>query len=72
MKRVWGSIMSTEVLGIQLYSNDEPPKKCKIPYAVLFQIQAFLSRSGDEAHIEPTVTYDEAIRPGFQHDITTL
>src|SRR4051812_16312662 len=25
-----------------------------------------------EAHIGPTVTYDEAIGLGFQHDITTL
>ena len=32
----------------------------------------FPSKSKDEAHIEPTATYDEAICPGFQHDITTL
>ena len=38
---------------------------CKARYAVLFQIQMFPSRSGDEAHIGPTATYDKAICPGF-------
>ena len=45
---------------------------CKARYAVLFQIWTFPSKSEGEAHIEPTVTYDEVICPGFQHDITTL
>ena len=45
---------------------------CKARYAVLFQIWTFPSRSEDEAHIGPTATYDTAICPGFQHDITTL
>ena len=45
---------------------------CKTRYAVLFQIWTFPSKPKDEAHIEPTATYDEAICPGFQHDITTL
>src|ERR1041385_4709872 len=46
---------------------------CKARYAVLFQIYMFPSRSGDEAHIGPTVTYDEVICPGFPtlyHNIT--
>src|SRR3954469_7861200 len=32
----------------------------------------FPSRPEDEAHIDPTATYDEVIYPGFQHDITAL
>src|SRR4051812_27602978 len=45
---------------------------CQARYAVLFQIWTFPSKPEDEAHIGPTATYDEAIHPGFQHDITGL
>src|SRR3954470_11989439 len=45
---------------------------CKARYAVLFQIRTFPPEPEDEAHIGPTATYDEAIYPGFQHDITAL
>src|SRR3954470_5354231 len=45
---------------------------CKARYAVLFQIWTFPSKHEDEAHIGPTVTYDEVIYPEFQHDITAL
>src|SRR3954465_3238390 len=45
---------------------------CKARYAVLFQIWTFPSKPEDEAHIGPTVTYDEVIYPEFQHDITAL
>ena len=39
---------------------------------VLFKIWTFPSKHEDEAHIGPTVTYEDVIYPGFQHDITTL
>src|SRR3954471_24777982 len=45
---------------------------CKARYAVLFQIRMFPPEPEDEAHIGPTVTYDEVIYPGFQHDIIAL
>src|SRR4051812_10264603 len=45
---------------------------CKARYTVLFQIRTFPPEPEDEAHIDPTATYDEVIYPGFQHDITAL
>ena len=46
--------------------------RCKARYSVLFQIRTFPPEPEDEAHIGPTVTYDKAIYPRFQHDIIAL
>src|SRR4051812_47274882 len=65
--------MSTHVSILVDYVGPPSAKVCcKARYAVLFQIRTFPPEPEDEAHIGPTVTYDEVIYPGFQHDITAL
>src|ERR1044072_1165767 len=54
------------------YLNRRVRGYCKARFAVLFHIWTLPSKPENEAHIDPTATYDEVKYPGFQHDITAL